>query len=104
MNLKEKIDFEFLKYQLKKKWEAFKTKLFMVWFFGSIALMVILAENGQNLLSTCLFGHYFAVFGFLAYNSFGMKKNIKKAWQPLLVMIVGLVIMLVCLLLYFEII
>lgn len=78
MNLKEKIDFEFLKYQLKKKWEAFKTIMFLIWFFGSIALMIMLAENGQYLLSSCLFGHYFAVFGFLACK-FGIKKNIKKA-------------------------
>lgn len=104
MNLKEKIDFEFLKYQLKKKWEAFKTIMFLIWFFGTVALMIQFAIYEKYLLSTCLFGHYFAVFGFLAYNAFGMKKNIKKAWKPLLVMIVGLVIMLVCLLLYFEII
>lgn len=100
MKLGQNIDFELLKIQLKRKWEKFKTKLFIIWFFGSIALMVIFAEYGQNLLSTCIFGHYFAMFGFLAYRFSGSRKP----WQALLFMFVGIAIMAVCLLLYFEII
>ncbi len=103
MRLGEDIDYEFLKLQLKKKWEKFKSMLFLMWFFGSIALMVISAEYDQNAISTCIFGHLITVFGFFAY---GLNKNrpLKNKWKSLLAIFVGITIMIVCVLLYFEII
>ena len=103
MRLGEDIDYEFLKLQLKKKWEKFKSMLFLMWFLGLFALMIILAEYDQNILSTCIFGHYIAVFGFFAY---GLNKNrpLKNKWKSLLAIFVGITIMIVCVLLYFEII
>ncbi len=69
--------------------EILFTIVFMTWFVGSIAAMVILAKSGMPVLAIGVFGQYFLVFGIAAVVS-GIKS---KNFNPivLIVPIVGII-------------
>lgn len=97
-------DYEFIKEEKKVKFEKIKGILFLIWFATSIILLIYFSETGRTNLTLCLFGHYFAIFGFMAYTSEPSKKRIEEIWMPLLFMFVGTAIMAVSLLCHFGII
>ncbi len=65
------------------------TIVFMTWFVGSIAAMVVLAKSGMPILAIGVFGQYFLVFGIAAIWS-GIKN---KNFNPIVLIlpIVGIV-------------
>ena len=67
MKLEEPERYEALVKENKK--ERFKGRLFLIWFVGSIALMLVFAGMQKAALMLSVFGHYFAVFGLMAFIS-----------------------------------
>lgn len=69
--------------------EILFTIVFMIWFFGSIFVMVFLARNGMEALAIGVFGQYFLVFGIAAMVSGIKKRNFNPIF--LIVPIVGII-------------
>lgn len=64
--------------------------IFLLWFLGSIAGLVISAKMGMTGLLLAIFGQYFAFFGFMIFGSelkvfLKRDKNKETKWAPLLI-------------------
>lgn len=103
MKKKEKDDLELIKQEKNEKKAKVTGILFITWFIVTIGLMLYFSYMEQGDLLICLFGHYFAIFGFLAYKAEGAGKKLKDVWPACLFMFVGSVLMIGSLLYHFEI-
>lgn len=103
MKRKENDDIELINLEKQKKIENIKGILFLVWFVITIGLMILFADLGYDTLCICIFGHYFAVFGFVAMVS-SNPSHFEEKIVPTIFMLVGITIMIICLLIHFGII
>lgn len=90
-----------LKKQNKK--ETLQGILILSWFFGSIALILTFAHMQKIALMLSVFGHYFAVFGLMAFLANKDGETVSKI-VPMIFMLFGLTFMVGCILYQFEII
>ena len=93
----------YIKLKNQNKKENLKGIAVLIWFFGSIILMLTFAGMQKVALMLSVFGHYFAVFGFMAFFS-NKEENLLAKLVPCIFMIFGLIFMVGCILYQFGII
>lgn len=101
---KHEVDDKFIMDEKEIKKERYKGKLFFIWFFVTICLIIYFSANEQGTLVACLLGHYCAIFGFIAFDATGGIHRFEESWAPMLFMVVGSIVMLLSLLCHFNII
>lgn len=94
---------KYIKLKKQNKKENLKGIAVLIWFIGSIALMLTFAGMQKVALMLSVFGHYFAVFGLMAFLANKEENSLSKL-VPLIFMIFGLTFMVGCILYQFGII
>lgn len=101
--LKQENPEKYMELVKKDKSDKIKSIIFLIWFFTSIILMFVFSSLGKGALTLSVFGHYFAVFGFMAFMSADKPIKLKEEFVPILFMIFGLSFMIGCILYQFGI-
>ena len=105
MKKKRNSDDKFVMEEKQMKRDRLIGKLFLIWFIATICLMLYFSATEQGKLVICLFGHYIAMFGYMAFNADNNNgKNKEEDWIGIIFMLIGSTIMAVSLLLHFGII
>lgn len=101
MKVEDPEKYEKLTKQNKK--ETLQGILILSWFFGSIGLIITFASMQKVALMLSVFGHYFAVFGLMAFIANKDGEPLTRL-VPCIFMIFGMVFMVGCILYQFGII